>query len=387
MNLIEFDNENDYSATIKVIGVGGGGNNAVNSMVRNNIRGVEFIVANTDAQALEKSECPGKIQIGAELTRGLGAGSNPEIGRDAAKESEAALREMLEGTDMAFITAGMGGGTGTGAAPIIARISKEVGALTVGIVTKPFPFERRQRMQQAEEGIMEIKEAVDTLIVIPNQKLLSYVSKQTLLSSAFAMVDDVLQQAVCSISDLVVTPGLINLDFADVKCIMGGMGKALMGSGVATGDARAVEAAQKAVSSPLLDEATVDGAKGILINITGGDDLTLTEVNEASMLIQENAHEDAHIIFGAVIDKKMEGEMRVTVIATGFENADDVVTHKEKPALRKVVGGEPISESNSGPTSFRHLKSLASTIKEENSDSGSPALNLDIPTFLRKHAD
>ena len=252
---------------------------------------------------------------------------------------------------------------------------------------RPFAFEGKRRMQQAEEGILELKEAVDTLIVIPNQKLLSYVGKQTSFTGAFAMVDDVLKQAVCSISDLIVTPGLINLDFADVKCIMGSMGKALMGSGTATGDMRAVEAAQKAISSPLLDEATVDGAKGILINITGGEDLTLMEVNEASMLIQENAHEDAHIIFGAVIDNQMEGEMRVTVIATGFEDADAIIRHPERPALKKMVGGEPISEGDSGPTSFKHLKSLASTIKEENPDPGSLTSNFDIPTFLRKHAD
>ena len=386
MSLIEFDNESNYSAIIKVIGVGGGGNNAVNSMVRDNIRGVEFIIANTDLQTIEKSECPGKIQIGGDLTRGLGAGSNPEVGRDAAEESEATIREMLEGADMAFITAGMGGGTGTGAAPIIARIAKEAGALTVGVVTKPFAFEGKRRMRQAEEGIQALKEAVDTLIVIPNQKLLSYVGKQTSFTGAFSMVDDVLKQAVCSISDLIVTPGLINLDFADVKCIMGNMGKALMGSGTASGEMRAIEAAQKAISSPLLDEATVDGAKGILINITGGEDLTLLEINEAAMMIQENAHEDAHIIFGAVIDKQMEGQMRVTVIATGFEDVEPI-KQLERPALRKVVGGSPFSESGSDSTPYKHLKSLASAIKEENPDAASLTANFDIPTFLRKHAD
>jgi cell division protein FtsZ len=386
MSLIEFDNENDYSATIKVIGVGGGGNNAINSMVRDNIRGVEFIIANTDLQTLEKSDCPGKIQIGGELTRGLGAGSNPDIGRDAAEESETNIREMLEGADMVFITAGMGGGTGTGAAPIVARIAKETGALTVGVVTKPFAFEGKRRMRQAEEGIMALKEAVDTLIVIPNQKLLSYAGKHTSFTGAFGMVDDVLKQAVCSISDLIVIPGLINLDFADVRCIMGSMGKALMGSGLATGEMRASEAAQKAISSPLLDEATIDGAKGILINITGGEDLTLLEVNEASMMVQENAHEDAHIIFGAVIDKEMEGEMRVTVIATGFEEAE-ALSPQERPALKKVVGGEPMSEGDANATSFKHLKSLATSIKEENLDPGSLTSNFDIPTFLRKHAD
>ena len=386
MSLIEFENENDYNATIKVVGVGGGGTNAVNSMVRDSIRGVEFIIANTDLQSLEKSECPGKIQIGGELTRGLGAGSNPETGKDAAEESEMVIRDMLEGADMVFITAGMGGGTGTGAAPVISRIAKETGALTVGVVTKPFAFEGKKRMQQAEEGIQELKAAVDTLIVIPNQKLLSYVGKQTSFTSAFSMVDDILKQAVCSISDLIVIPGLINLDFADVKCIMGSMGKALMGSGIATGETRAVEAAQKAISSPLLDEATVDGAKGILINITGGEDLTLMEINEASMMVQENAHEDAHIIFGAVIDHQMEGQMRVTVIATGFDNeiASQV---EERPALKKVVGGEPHMESHDADSSYKYLKTLASSIKEENQDPGNLNANFDIPTFLRKHAD
>ena len=386
MSSIEFENENDYTATIKVVGVGGGGTNAVNSMVRDNLRGVEFIIANTDLQSLDKSECPGKIQIGGELTRGLGAGSNPEVGRNAAEESESIIRDMLDGADMVFITAGMGGGTGTGAAPGIARIAKETGALTVGVVTKPFAFEGKRRMRQADEGIMELKEEVDTLIVIPNQKLLSYVGAQTSFTTAFSMVDDILKQAVSSISDLIVIPGLINLDFADVKSIMGSMGKALMGSGTASGENRAVEAAQKAISSPLLDEATVDGAEGILINITGGEDLTLMEINEASMLIQKNAHDDAHIIFGAVIDHTMEGEMRVTVIATGFENA---VTSplEQRAVLKKVVGGNPHIESEAMDSSYKHLKGLASSIKEENQESGNSYANLDIPTFLRKHAD
>ena len=387
MSLIEFENnEDDYSAIIKVVGVGGGGTNAVNSMVRDNIRGVDFIIANTDLQSLEKSECPEKVQLGGELTRGLGAGSNPDIGRNAAEESENIIRDMLDGSDMVFITAGMGGGTGTGAAPVIARIAKEVGALTVGVVTKPFQFEGRPRMRQAEEGILELKEAVDTLIVIPNQKLLSFVGNQTTFTMAFSMVDDILKQAVCSISDLIVIPGLINLDFADVKRIMGCMGKALMGSGTATGENRAVEAAQKAISSPLLDEATVDGAQGILINITGGEDLTLMEINEASMMIQKNAHEDAHIIFGAVINNQMEEEMRVTVIATGFDDAT-ASPIEVKPRLQKVVGGTPHIEREDSASSFKHLKTLASSIKDENQDSGNLNANLDIPTFLRKHAD
>ena len=386
MSLIEFEIENDYSAIIKVVGVGGGGTNAVNSMVRDNIRGVEFIIANTDLQSLEKSECLEKVQLGGELTRGLGAGSNPEIGRNAAEESENIIRDMLDGSDMVFVTAGMGGGTGTGAAPVIARIAKEVGALTVGVVTKPFQFEGKPRMRQAEEGILELKEAVDTLIVIPNQKLLSFVGNQTTFTMAFSMVDDILKQAVCSISDLIVIPGLINLDFADVKRIMGSMGKALMGSGTAAGENRAVEAAQKAISSPLLDEATVDGAQGILINITGGEDLTLMEINEASMMIQKNAHEDAHIIFGAVINNQMEEEMRVTVIATGFDDAT-ASPIEVRPRLQKVVGGTPHIESDDSASSFKHLKTLASSIKDENQDSGNLNANFDIPTFLRKHAD
>ncbi|MEC9018758.1 MAG: cell division protein FtsZ [Nitrospinota bacterium] len=382
----EFESESDYTATIKVVGVGGGGTNAVNSMVRDNIRGVEFIIANTDLQSLDKSECPGKIQIGEELTRGLGAGSNPEIGRNAAEESESIIRDMLDGADMVFITAGMGGGTGTGAAPIISRIAKETGALTVGVVTKPFEFEGKRRMRQAEEGIMQLKEEVDTLIVIPNQKLLSFVGEQTSFTSAFSMVDDILKQAVSSISDLIVTPGLVNLDFADVKFTMGNKGKALMGSGTASGENRAVEAAQKAISSPLLDEATVDGAGAILINITGGEDLTLMEINEASKLIQKDAHDEAHIIFGAVIDHTMEGEMRVTVIATGFENTATSPL-EQRAVLKKVVGGNPHMESDPMDSSYKHLKSLASSIKEENQESGNLDANLDIPTFLRKHAD
>ena len=393
MSLIEFESENLYSASIKVIGVGGGGTNAVNSMVRSQIRGVEFMVANTDIQSLEASKCPGKIQVGCELTRGLGAGSNPEIGERAALESEDQIREALEGADMVFITAGMGGDTGTGGAPIIARIAKESGALTVGVVTKPFLFEGKRRIRQAEEGIKELEKAVDTLIVIPNQKLLSFVGKQTSLTGAFGIVDDVLKQAVCSISDLIVIPGLINLDFADVKTIMCDMGKALMGSGTAAGENRAIEAAQKAISSPLLDEATVEGARGILINITGGEDMSLLEVNEASMLIQNSAHEDAHIIFGSVIDETMDGQIRVTVIATGF---DSLSSKEQIPVANPESVKSAISmENNKTPqpakehtSPYKHLKSLANAIREDNPEEYSAsAVNFDIPTFLRKHAD
>ena len=386
MGLIEFENNVEYSAKIKVIGVGGGGTNAVTSMVKDNLRGVEFSVANTDIQSLDSCKCPDKIQIGVELTRGLGAGSNPDMGKRAAEESENLIRDALHGADMVFITAGMGGGTGTGAAPIISRIAREIGALTVGVVTKPFGFEGRKRAKQADAGIQELRNSVDTLIVIPNQKLLSFVSKQTSFTGAFGLVDDVLKQAVCSISDLIVVPGLINLDFADVKAIMGNMGKALMGSGTAEGENRAVEAAQKAISSPLLDEASVDGAQGILINITGGEDLGLLEVNEASMMVQENAHEDAHIIFGAVIDPDMQGKMRVTVIATGFEDHNE---QKSKPRLVPMENKVPEEALKDGTTnqSFTQLKNLASAIKEENPEFESMPVNFDIPTFLRKHAD
>jgi cell division protein FtsZ len=385
MSLIEFEKDSEYSACIKVIGIGGGGTNAVNSMVRNNVRGVEFIVANTDIQSLETSPCRFKVQVGNVSTKGLGAGSNPDVGRLSAEESTEHLRSMLEGADMVFITAGMGGGTGTGGAPVVARIAKESGALTVGVVTKPFLFEGKRRMQQAEAGILELKKEVDTLIVIPNQKLLSIISAKTSFTNAFALVDDVLQQAVCSISDLIVVHSMINLDFADVKSIMSNMGKALMGSGVGTGENRAVEAAQKAVSSPLLDEATVDGAQGILINITGGEDMTLHEVTEAASLIQKSAHEDAHIIFGAGIDPNMNGEIKVTVIATGFEKTAE---KQEKTVLRKVVDNQPRTiERQDKVPAFQRIKDIANSLKTESDSSKFGQDDLDIPTFLRKHAD
>ena len=388
MGLIQFENENEYSASIKVIGVGGGGTNAINSMVRSNLKGVDFVVANTDLQSLEASPCSHKAHLGEELTKGLGAGSDPEIGRMAAEESKNQIREHLEGADMVFVTAGMGGGTGTGGAPIIANIAREMGALTVGVVTKPFLFEGKKRLLQAEAGIEELKGAVDTLIVIPNQKLLSFIEKQTTLTSAFNHVDDVLRQSVCSISDLIVIPGLINLDFADVKTIMSGMGKALMGSGTASGENRAVEAAQKAISSPLLDDATIDGARGILINITGGDNLTLHDVNEAAMLIHKSAHEDANILFGAVIDKNMDDEMRVTVIATGcqaeYMEDREMVVPLRKLAPKRMEPEMQVEEPEYNPSS---LKTLAKTIKKESAETFASTANFDIPTFLRKHAD
>jgi len=386
MSLIEFESKNEYSASIKVIGVGGGGTNAVNSMLRGQAMGVEFIVANTDIQSLEASLCEDQIQLGGSLMRGLGAGASPETGQLAAQESEEHIRNMLDGSDMVFITAGMGGGTGTGAAPTIARIARDVGALTVGIVTKPFSFEGKRRMIQAEAGIKELKDAIDTLIVIPNQKLLSFVGKQTSLTNAFGIVDDVLQQAVGSISDLIVTPGLVNLDFADVKTIMGNMGKAIMGSGSAAGENRAIEAAEKAISSPLLDDANIDGARQILINITGGNDMTLAEVDEAATLITANAHEDANIIFGTVNSENMEGQMRVTVIATGFEVKAEAEKPVNFPSKKKQDSIDSLMPMTVGDGGYRHLKNLANEIKDENPESLDSSTNFDVPTFLRKHA-
>ncbi|NLI69593.1 MAG: cell division protein FtsZ [Firmicutes bacterium] len=316
--MIDFDIEMEHFATIKVIGVGGGGSNAVNRMIGVGLKGVDFLAVNTDAQALYLTEASTKIQIGEELTKGLGAGANPEIGRQAAEESQDRIREALEGADMIFITAGMGGGTGTGGAPVIAGIAKELGALTVGVVTKPFPFELRKRHEQAEEGIRRLKDEVDSLIVIPNERLLQIVEKRTPILEAFRMVDDVLRQGVQGISDLIAVPGIINLDFADVKTIMEETGTALMGVGVSNSENRAVDAAKNAITSPLL-ETSIEGAKGILINITGGKDLGLYEITEAADIISKQADSEANTIFGAVIDESMEDKIRVTVIATGFD--------------------------------------------------------------------
>jgi cell division protein FtsZ len=308
-------------AKIKVIGVGGGGGNAVNRMIQAGIKGVEFLVANTDLQAMRTSLAPVKLQIGGKLTKGLGAGANPEVGKQAALEDTERILEALSGADMIFITTGMGGGTGTGAAPIIASLAAELGALTVAVVTKPFGFEGKRRRVQAEQGIRSLRDTVDTLITIPNERLLNFVERGTSLNDAFKIADDILRQAVQGISDLITVPGEINLDFADVKTIMHGMGMALMGTGVSSGEHRAVEAAQRAISSPLLEEASIEGAKGVLINITGGVDMTLFEVHEAASIIQEAADEEANIIFGTVIDPRMKDEVKVTVIATGFDAA------------------------------------------------------------------
>src|SRR5436305_300700 len=332
------------AARIIVLGVGGGGSNAVNRMIQSGVRGVEFVAINTDTQALARSEAPTRIHIGEKLTRGLGAGGNPNVGEKSAEESAEQIAELLRDADMVFIAAGMGGGTGTGAAPVIAQISKEMGVLTVGVVTKPFTFEGRQRAKNAEEGISVLKERVDTLITIPNDRLLDVIDRKTTLEQAFMEVDDVLRQGIQGISELITEPGLINLDFADVKSIMSDSGGALMAIGRGTGDTRAQDAARMAISSPLLD-LSMEGAKGVLLNITGGADLALTEINEAADVIAQAADPEANIIFGAVIDPKLENEIKITVIATGF----DVSQRQQRtvPQFRRTrtsYGGGPSAE-------------------------------------------
>jgi cell division protein FtsZ len=336
--------EEHLGAKIKVIGVGGGGGNAVNRMIQAGIKGVEFLVANTDLQAMRNSLAPTKLQIGGKLTKGLGAGANPEVGKQAALEDTDRILEALSGADMIFITTGMGGGTGTGAAPIIASLAAELGSLTVAVVTKPFGFEGKRRRVQAEQGIRALRDTVDTLITIPNERLLNFVERGTSLNEAFKIADDILRQAVQGISDLITVPGEINLDFADVKTIMHGMGMALMGTGVSQGEHRAVEAAQRAISSPLLEEASIEGAKGVLINITGGPDMTLFEVHEAASVIQSAADDEANIIFGTVIDPRMKDEVKVTVIATGFDAATKGLLNSRGESLSQPASSRGTQE-------------------------------------------
>jgi cell division protein FtsZ len=373
INIFIDDDPPITGARIKVIGIGGGGGNAVNRMIEAGIEGIEFLVANTDLQALKRSRAPIKIQLGSRLTKGLGAGADPVVGREAALEDTDKIIEVLEGADMVFVTTGLGGGTGTGGAPIIASLATELNALTVAVVTKPFHFEGRRRMQQAEQGLRELRECVDTVITIPNERLLHTVEKGATLSDSFGVADDVLRQAVQGISDLITVPGLINLDFADVKSIMSGMGMALMGAGHATGENRAVEATQQAISSPLLEEATIQGAKGVLINITGGTDLTLYEVNAASSIIRESADEDANIIFGAVIDENMHDEMKITVIATGFEREVVAVTAASSPVSLPANAPRYIQR----PTDDLPRPMMSQPRSDD----------LDVPTFIRKKAD
>ena len=315
---LRLEEEGSAGARIKVIGVGGGGSNAVNRMVQTGLDGVEFIVANTDLQALKHSPAPVKLQIGSKLTKGLGAGADPNVGRQAALEDTEKIIQALDGADMIFVTTGLGGGTGTGAAPVIASLASELGALTVAVVTKPFKFEGKKRQVQADRGLDSLRDCVDTIITIPNERLLTIIDRSTPLVDAFATADDVLRQAIQGISDLILVPGLINLDFADVKTIMAGMGLAMMGTGIAEGQDRAIEAARRAISSPLLEGASVNGARGVIINVTGGPDLSLVEVSEASSIVQEAADEEANIIFGAVVDPSLKGRVKITVIATGF---------------------------------------------------------------------
>jgi len=326
--------EHRNGAKIKVVGVGGGGSNAVDRMVEVGLGGVEFIVANTDVQALDHNKAGVKIQIGRKLTKGLGAGADPNIGRNAALEDTDNIIQQLSGADMIFVTTGLGGGTGTGAAPVIASLASELGALTIAVVTKPFRFEGKKRLMQAEAGLEALRECVDTVITIPNERLLSIIDRKTPLTDAFTLADDVLRQAIQGISDLILVPGLINLDFADVKTIMSGMGVAMMGTGTSEGEGRAMQAAQRAIASPLLEDSTVHGARGVIINVTGGPDLSLVEVNEASCVIQEAAHEDANIIFGAVVDPQLVGKVKITVIATGF---DRKTSARQAPAASPVT--------------------------------------------------
>ena len=427
---ISFNEDPRNNAKIKVIGVGGGGGNAVNRMINAKVEGVEFMVANTDLQALQMSQASVKIQLGVKLTSGLGAGANPEVGRKAALEDANQIMEALEGADMVFVTAGLGGGTGTGAAPIIASLASEMGALTVAVVTKPFAFEGKRRLAQADRGLAELIDSIDTTIVIPNEKLLA-VAQDAGFFASFRVADDILRQAVQGISDIITIPGIINRDFADVKTIMAGMGYAVMGTATGRGDRRALEAAQAAIASPLLEAGAIDGARGILINITGSSSLKLAEVNEASTIIQSAAHEDANIIFGAVLDEKMKDEVKITVIATGFKSdqpqrreraigaaastissarsapmyqpVSPVITQQAPPAPAVVQASngytnghsafeepdpEPVAVSFSAPTRVvAPVREPSSLDAVRNSVSGIDGDDLDVPAFIRKRMD
>jgi cell division protein FtsZ len=400
---ISFQEEARNDAKIKVIGVGGGGGNAVNRMIDAGMEGIEFITANTDLQALRMSRAPVKIQLGVKLTNGLGAGANPEIGRKGALEDSDKIIEALEGADMIFVTTGLGGGTGTGAAPIIASLASEMGALTVAVVTKPFAFEGKRRMQQADRGVAELMESVDTTIVIPNEKLLA-VAQDAGFFESFRVADDILRQGVQGISDIITIPGIINRDFADVKAIMAGMGYAVMGTATAAGPRRATEAAQKAIASPLLEAGAIDGARGILINITGSASLNLAEVQEACMIIQSAAHEDANIIFGAVMDEKMKDAVKITVIATGFKDSERRARHSHEshssfitsrsdddfPESQREMDPEP------PPPMVMEAAEAAQAVQEPVSsiDTARSAIlanfdqnDLDVPAFLRKRGE
>ncbi len=372
-------------AKIKVIGVGGGGCNAVNRMIRAKLEGVEFIAANTDLQALKFSQAPVKLQLGAKLTKGLGAGANPEVGRKAALEDTEKIIEALEGADMIFITSGLGGGTGSGAAPVVASLASELGALSVAVVTKPFAFEGKRRMMQAEQALQELVGVVDTVIVIPNERLMETVERGTSFFDAFRIADDILRQAVQGISDIITVPGIINRDFADVKAIMSGQGYAVMGTAVATGTNRAVDAANRAIASPLLEDNSIQGAQGILINISGSSSLTLHEVHEASSVIQKAAHENANIIFGAVQDDNMKDTIKITVIAAGFKDANKKNMHQKPSFLPKTwKAGREIPEAPMQQASPNIVHQVQQNVRDVNHQV--PADDLDVPTFLRRQA-
>jgi cell division protein FtsZ len=395
---IEFADDAELQARIKVVGVGGSGGNALNTMIQGGLEGVEFIAANTDAQALDRSLAPVKIQLGPQLTRGLGAGGNPDVGRKAALEDVQRLSEVLEGADMVFVTAGMGGGTGTGAAPIISQVAQDQGALTVGVVTKPFLFEGRKRAKNADRGVQELIDTIDSIITIPNQRLMSLGDDDITMLDAFARADDVLLQAVQGISDLIINAGMINVDFADVKTIMASNGRALMGTGIAKGDRRALEAAEMAVNSPLLDEVSVQGATGILINFTAGPDIKLREINEAAGLVQQAAHEEAEIIFGVVTDASLADTVKVTVIATGFERAGHVPIplglHHSISSNQSANGASANRAMRAAPARTEDLSSTlegvpaAATQTAGTRAFGASALHdeavLDIPAYLRR---
>ena len=394
MNL-RFAFEDDIpTAKMKVVGVGGAGGNAINRMIDAKLTGVEFIAVNTDLQALQTCKAGSRVQIGRALTKGLGAGANPEIGRKAVEEDREAVYEALQDADMIFVTAGMGGGTGTGAAPVVAEIAKDLGALTVGIVTRPFNFEGQKRLRRAEEGIQGLKDQVDTLIIIPNQRLLEVVPKDTPLNAAFKIADDVLLQATKGISDLIGIPGLINLDFADVRTVMSEMGDALMGTGSASGDNRAMEAAQRAINSPLLENVTIQGALGVLVNVTGGNTMTLHEVNDATTIVTDAAGNEANIIFGAVIDPKLEQELRVTVIATGFNRNGRLKSIENARKRYLEILDTPLDSELEIPT-FQRQRHLQENKAPQNGNDKTKTeklpvekvIDLDVPAFLRKRAE
>jgi len=376
-----FSEEQQQGARIKVIGVGGGGTNAVNRMIRAKVEGVEFVAANTDLQALKQSQAPVKLQLGAKLTKGLGAGANPEIGRKAALEDTDKIIEVLEGADMVFITAGLGGGTGSGAAPVVASLASELGALTVAVITKPFAFEGKRRLLQAEHALSELVGCVDTVIVIPNERLMETVERGTSFFEAFRIADDILRQAVQGISDIITIPGIINRDFADVKTIMQGMGYAVMGTAVASGSNRAVDAANRAINSPLLEDNSIQGAQGILINVTGSSTVTLHEVHEASSIIQKAAHENANIIFGAVQDEAMKEAVKITVIAAGFREAATRRPGQQRPSfLPKSWKAARDARVASGSVVNEVARNVSDVVQQVAAD------DLDVPTFLRRQA-